>query len=209
MNRDSPSPPPAAEPAPRLRDRLREETARAILAAAEDVFAEEGLSAARMERIAGRAGVAVGTLYNHFEDRAALVAALCHSGRAALIERVDAALAQAEGLPARARLRALVEAMVAHARGRGRFLSVLVQAGEGPARAQPGGSLLDDLVARADAVVAAGVAAGELRPDVHGVFGRGLIGMVRMRVVQAIEGRAGWEGIADAVLDLFLGGAAR
>jgi AcrR family transcriptional regulator len=56
-------------PPPRLRERLREEAARAILAAAEEVFATDGLQA-RMERIAEQAGVAVGTLYNHFEDRA-------------------------------------------------------------------------------------------------------------------------------------------
>lgn len=207
MNRDSRSH--AAEPAPRLRDRLREETARAILSAAEEVFAEEGLHAARMERIAVRAGVAVGTVYNHFADRSALVAALCGAGRAALLAQIDAAVAAASAGGARAELRALVEAVIEHARGRGRFLSVLVQAGEGPARAQPGGSLLEQLVARADAVIARGVAAGALRPDPHGVFGRGLVGMIRLLVLRAIEEGAGWDGIADATLDLFLEGAAR
>ena len=61
---------------PRLRHRLREETVSAILEAAEHEFASDGLHAARMERIAARAGVAVGTLYNHFDDREALVLAL-------------------------------------------------------------------------------------------------------------------------------------
>src|SRR5512146_1839893 len=111
MNRDSRTSQPCSEQAPRLRDRLREETARAILSAAEEVFAEEGLHAARMERIAGRAGVAVGTLYNHFADRAALVAALCAAGRGVLLERIDAAVAAAAAGP-RAELRAFVEAVV-------------------------------------------------------------------------------------------------
>ncbi len=76
----------------RLRDRLRDETGRAILAAAEAVFAEDGLHDARMERIASRAGVAVGTLYNHFEDKDALVRSLVRSSRQALLDRVDGAV---------------------------------------------------------------------------------------------------------------------
>jgi AcrR family transcriptional regulator len=208
MNRDSRNAS-GFETAPRLRDRLREETARAILSAAEEVFAEEGLHAARMERIAGRAGVAVGTLYNHFEDRSALIAALCGAGRAALLDRVDAAVAAAAAGGARAELRAFLEAVVAHARQRGRFLSVLVQAGEGPARAQPGGALLEQLVARVEAVVARGAAAGELRADLHGLLAPALVGMIRLLVMRAIEGEAGWEEIAGAALELFLEGAAR
>src|SRR5512138_2747814 len=83
----------------RLRDRLREEYGRAILAAAEEVFAEDGLHAARMERIASRAGVAVGTLYNHFADKEALLAALARSRREGLFARVDASLAGVDGRP--------------------------------------------------------------------------------------------------------------
>src|SRR5512140_1582670 len=95
----------STQPHARLRDRLREETSRAILAAAEDVFASDGLSA-RMESIAAHAGVAVGTLYNHFEDRKALVAALVRSRREALVARIDGALADVRGEPVSAQLRA-------------------------------------------------------------------------------------------------------
>ena len=77
----------------RLRQRLRAETRAAILAAAEEVFAARGLRGARMEAIASRAGVAVGTLYNHFQDREALLSALIQSRRQALLDRVDRALA--------------------------------------------------------------------------------------------------------------------
>jgi len=82
MNQDSD----IAKPV-RLRDRLREEANRAILTAAEEVFSEEGLGA-RMEQIAARAGVAVGTLYNHFQDRGALVNALaCSTKGVVLLEK--------------------------------------------------------------------------------------------------------------------------
>lgn len=192
----------------RLRDRLREETGRVILEAAEAVFAEEGLHAARMERIAARAGVAVGTLYNHFRDRDALLRALARSRREALLERVDGALAAAEGKDVRARLRAFLEAVAAHAREHGRFLSVLVQAGEGPARPRPPRNLLAELVARADRIVADGVASGDLRPDGERVFGLALVGMARAVLIRSLEGEGG-DDPAEAILDLFLRGAAR
>src|SRR5256885_16022082 len=69
-----------------LRERLKGETQRTILEAAEEVFGKNGLSAARMEDIAGGGGVSVGTLYNHFHDRDALL-------RALIVTRREGALA--------------------------------------------------------------------------------------------------------------------
>src|SRR5512138_1426078 len=194
--------------AARLRDRLREETARAILEAAEAVFAEDGLHTARMERIASRAGVAVGTLYNHFRDKDALVRSLARSRREALLQRVDEALAAAAGKDVRERLRAFLGAVAAHAREHGRFLSVLVQAGEGPGRLRPPRTLIAELVARADRIVADGVASGDLRPDRASVFGLALVGMARAVLIRSIEGGVA-DDPTDAILDLFLDGAGR
>jgi AcrR family transcriptional regulator len=191
----------------RLRDRLREETGRAILEAAEAVFAEEGLHAARMERIATRAGVAVGTLYNHFRDKEALLRSLLRSRREALLERVDGALADAAGRPVRERLRAYLAAVATHARAHGPFLSVLVQAGEGPGRARPPRTLLAELVARADRIAADGIAAGELRPDPANVFGLAFVGMARAVLIRSLEGAP--LDVTDAIVDIFLEGAAR
>ena len=192
----------------RLRDRLREETSRAILAAAEEVFAADGLHA-RMESIASRAGVAVGTLYNHFEDRKALVGALVRSRREALLARVDAALAGVPGEPVEAQLRAYLTAVEQHARAHGPLLAVLMQAGEGPAESRPPRTLLDELVRRADAIVARGVMAGALRPDGEKLFGLALVGMARALVIRAVEGGADRGEAAGELLDLFLRGAAR
>jgi AcrR family transcriptional regulator len=72
-----------------LRTRLREATAAAILDAAEDVFAEQGLSGAHMNDIATRAGVAVGTMYNHFKDRDAMLAALMRERRMGMFAVMD------------------------------------------------------------------------------------------------------------------------
>src|SRR3981081_4254853 len=79
-----------------LRERLKGETQRAILQAAEEVFGDSGLSGARMEDIATRAGVSVGTVYNHFEDRDALLAELIVTRRHDLLARLDAALTSTE-----------------------------------------------------------------------------------------------------------------
>ena len=68
----------------RLRDRLREQTHVAILDAAEHIITEEGTPLARIDAIAQAAGVSVGTLYNHFADRDALVAAVILDRRRAL-----------------------------------------------------------------------------------------------------------------------------
>src|SRR6188508_1408133 len=100
-------------PGPRLRDRLKEATHGAILDAAETVFARDGVQRARMEDVAGEAGVAVGTLYNYFADRNALLDALLDERGAALFERIDAALAD-EKLPFEARLAAFLGATVEH-----------------------------------------------------------------------------------------------
>src|SRR3954463_14790871 len=73
----------------RLRERFRQETAEAVLQAAEEVFAEKGFHAASMSEIARRAGVAVGTLYNHFADRETLLKHLLDTRCQELLALVD------------------------------------------------------------------------------------------------------------------------
>ncbi|MFT3914799.1 MAG: helix-turn-helix domain-containing protein [Anaeromyxobacteraceae bacterium] len=192
----------------RLRDRMKEEAQRAILEAAEHVFGEEGFSA-RLDRVAARAGVAVGTLYNHFEDREALVGALSRARREALLARLDAALEAGQGKPFEAQLRSLLAAFGEHVRTHGRFLSRLAQAGEGPARAVPRGTLLDALRARADVLVARGVEVGALREDGRERFGLALVGLARTLLIQALVSGEDFAATEAAVAELFLRGAGR
>ncbi len=189
----------------RLRDRLRDETSRAILEAAEQVLSEDGLGA-RMERIAARAGVAVGTLYNHFRDREALASAVACATRESLFGRLDAAIAASSGRPVREQLRAFIAAVAEHSKAHGRYLTMLVQAGTGPASAKPGRQLLDELVGRAEVVVARGVQAGELRPDAREILSLALIGALRTANVRVLEGGTTWEALTEPLLDLFLRG---
>jgi AcrR family transcriptional regulator len=95
----------------RLKERLREVTSAAILQAAEDVLLDQGLGAP-MELIAARAGVAVGTLYNHFKDRKALVSSLLQKHREQLLAEVHEAEERTTKLPVRGQLVAMLQAMV-------------------------------------------------------------------------------------------------
>jgi AcrR family transcriptional regulator len=47
-----------------------------LLAAAEELFTRRGYAGTSMADVAGRAGVSVGTLYHHFQDKRALLLAL-------------------------------------------------------------------------------------------------------------------------------------
>jgi len=61
---------------PSLRDEAKAMYRRAVLAAAEQVFAAQGIRGARIQDIAKLARVSVGTVYNHFESKEDIVAAL-------------------------------------------------------------------------------------------------------------------------------------
>jgi AcrR family transcriptional regulator len=54
---------------PNARERSRLETRRRLIEAAEDLFARRGLARTRAADISREAGVAVGTLYLHFDDK--------------------------------------------------------------------------------------------------------------------------------------------
>lgn len=60
----------------RARDRARQVFRGAILDAAEEAFASAGFHGAHMQEIARRAGLAVGTIYNHFGQKEDVLAAL-------------------------------------------------------------------------------------------------------------------------------------
>jgi AcrR family transcriptional regulator len=64
-----------------------------LVAAARDVFAEEGVEAP-LEAIARRAGVGIGTLYRHFSTREALVEAICERRIGDLVAVAEAAAAE-------------------------------------------------------------------------------------------------------------------
>jgi len=96
---------------PKLRQRLRLEADAAILRAAERAVGGEGVGRVSMQAIAREAGVAVGTLYNHFGDRDGLLKALVVSHRHEFAETIEVAREHTRGRGFRAEAQAFVQAV--------------------------------------------------------------------------------------------------
>ena len=77
----------STQQAPGLRDRQKQERERRILKAAERLFARKGYPAVAMEDVAARAGLAVGTIYNYFPSKPALLLAIVRRETQSVLER--------------------------------------------------------------------------------------------------------------------------
>jgi AcrR family transcriptional regulator len=99
-----------------------------LLQAAEAVFAEEGLQTAKVESIAARAGVSVGTVYNYFADRNALVDAVMQHRKQELIQRLDQLAKETAGRPFHQRLDAVLRLILDHFHGQRPYFLLMMQA---------------------------------------------------------------------------------
>ena len=120
----------AAEFAERKRP-TQDERRAAILAAALDVFAENGFAAARLDDVAQRAGVAKGTLYLYFPDKEALFEALLQGLVSPVLQRIEV-LSEDTALPASAILTGILTVFQTEIIGtnRERILRLIIS--EGP-----------------------------------------------------------------------------
>ena len=194
---------PLERPVRRLRHELKLATAEAILTAAEAVFAEKGLQAARMEEIAASSGVAVGTLYNHFADRSALLEALVLSRRKALLGQLDAELDKSKGRPFVDQLRGFTTALFEHVAGHYSFFTVLMQ------EPHDHRAMLNELEARAQKLMQRGLSQKALRPQHTELLGAAFVGLLRGVLKRALlESRGQFGSCVEGVMDLFLRGAA-
>jgi AcrR family transcriptional regulator len=161
-----------------------------------------------MEDIASRAGVAVGTLYNYFRDRAALVAALTEARRGALVARLDEATGPGGGLPLAEALGGLLAAFFAHWAEHAPLLARLHEAGQlgrtGRGRAT---DVVREVGARIERLLRA-APPGTVRAGVEpGPAAAALVGMARgVALAAQREGRRPGPREAAVVLDLFLRG---
>ncbi|MBM2850671.1 MAG: transcriptional regulator, TetR family [Anaerolineales bacterium] len=92
------------------RQKEKEDRKEAILAAAREVFFEEGIRRATVEAIAARAEVAKGTVYLYFDTKETIVAHLLLEGLDVLGERLAKAYDESTPASAEARLRRLAAA---------------------------------------------------------------------------------------------------
>lgn len=104
------------------------ETVAAILEAAAQILEAGGLAAFTTNAVAERAGVSIGTLYQYFVDKNALLLALARQELGAALVEVGRALSGVDDPTPESRVRAMVRAMVHAFRGRSRARKAVVQA---------------------------------------------------------------------------------
>ncbi len=88
-------------------------TVDAILKATLQVLDEVGLQKVTTTRVAARAGVSVGTLYQYFPDKAALIGALKAADRARILASLTEVARAQRGRPLEAAFRAIIAAILA------------------------------------------------------------------------------------------------
>lgn len=171
---------------PRRRRESQEARRLAILAAACDVFLRHGYEAARLDAVAAAAGVAKGTLYLYFPNKAELLKAVI---RHHLVPRVEAAGAMADGLEGPAavilgRLLAGFGATVKNPTLRGLVHLVIAEAPRFPDIADfYRNEMIAVGMAAVRAVVRHGVATGEFRASGLEEFPQILLGPVMIALI--------------------------
>ena len=193
---------------PSLRERQRDEVTRALVDAAEAVIAERGLANAAIAEVARRAGVAVGTVYNHFADRDGLLRALFADRRARITPALRAA-ADVRGDSFEAELRAFVTTVLTVLDQHATFIRIAFEVGVARGRDAAGKAqgVIDELrTATAKVLARGGRTLGSRHAALHAPF---LIGALRAVVIEELAAGGIFAPHADAIVDLFLDGARR
>jgi AcrR family transcriptional regulator len=105
-----------------------EETVAAILEGAAQILEAGGLAAFTTNAVAERAGVSIGTLYQYFADKNALIRALAERELQATLARVRQALLGEIDPTPEGRVRVMIRAMITAFRGRQRARKAVLQA---------------------------------------------------------------------------------
>jgi AcrR family transcriptional regulator len=196
-----------------LRERQREQTAAAILDAAEELFADKGLVNAHMNDIASRVGVAVGTLYNHFKDRDSLLTALVQTRRAELIGRLDAFLDRPSSGSFRDDLTGFVREMGAFFEEHKRYHIILHRMEWGlhqdtfPSTAACAPEMKKELILRLDKLIRRGVKQKALRPALADYYAYLLMGTLRSIRLYNVDHGVDDQWPLDELVRFFMEGA--
>jgi AcrR family transcriptional regulator len=192
-----------------LRSRLKAATAQDILLAAEEAFAETGVREAGMQAIAARAGVAVGTIYNHFPDREGLLRALFEMRKRQLAARLDEVARASSTQPFRQQLEAYVRAMFAFVEEHRPFVLVALGSEPPPLSVSASPTAVTQIRGVVERLVRVGIKEGALRPDPAGLFPAVLSSTLRGVIVETARRGGSFTELAGPVIEAFLHGAAR
>jgi AcrR family transcriptional regulator len=195
----------------RLRERFRQETAEAVLQAAEEVFAEKGFHAASMSEIARRAGVAVGTLYNHFADRETLLKHLLDTRCQELLALVDHDWKELQDGRFTDQLMAFINTFFA-SKEKHRPLFLIAMQEEQAGRPVKSEHIKREVHQRVERLVKRGVKEGVLRERDAELFPSMLMGMIRGVMMRELYGASATIPLAECagpLVDMFINGARR
>jgi len=199
----------------RRRDEARALFRNAILDAAEAVFAERGFHGARIQDIAERARIAVGTVYNHFSQKDDVLSALLEERTEGLLAQVRAGGDDPKAF--RPRLEARVARMLAYVEEHRAFFAIANEHGlfagaVAPSARAPARNLerMETFRAVFRAIVEEGIASGDLEPLDADALARFLGGTMRAFLLSSLaQDGADVQEQATMTIDLFLYGAAR
>ncbi len=189
-----------------LKTQMREAVRAEILDAVEELIATRGLHGAPLAQIARRAGVAVGTLYNYFADRDAMIRALFDSRRAMLRPKLAAAIANASQLPFEKRLRQYMRDVFATFDEHRRFVKVAIETEHLKLSSSPGAS---EWLAQIESIVAAGVAEKVIDPKRAALLTMMLQGSLKTVLLRRAADGGVFVDEADPLVDIILDGARR
>jgi AcrR family transcriptional regulator len=186
-----------------VRETMRETVRVAILDAAEELIAEHGLHDAALVQIAKRAGVAVGTLYNYFTDRDALIRGLFESRRTTLRPKLLAAINAGADLAFEPRLRLFMHELLAAFESHRGFLKVAL---EKEHLKPPGSTTAQDLLGGVVDLIAAGVREGAIAAGTAKILPLVITGAIKAIIVQRLQDGSELTGDAAALVAILLDG---
>jgi len=194
----------------RLKDRFRSATRHAILEAAEDVFARDGVERARIDAIAAQAGVSVGTIYNHIGARDAVFDAVLDHRRRAFVDVLARAVREVADEDVGVQLEHLARAVLEDVDRHRGFFAIVLESAEGRLRKKPPETVAA-MLAEIQAVLKRGARSGALRDGMGRAHAALFAGMLRTAIRERLSGEStlGSARWAKTITALFLDGAAR
>ena len=175
-----------------LKEKFKEATNDSILLGAERIFAQQGLHAARMEDIAADAGVSVGTLYNHFEDRESLLSSLVEARQIEFLIRLDQRSRKLESDSFDHQLEGFISAVLEHFHIHRPFFTILMEGEHArdcktfPISLSKPRLTMEQLCRRVEALVQRGLQSGALRPEDSEIYPTMLMGMLKGILVRSL-----------------------
>jgi len=185
--------------------RARAATRAQLIASGQALFAERGLHRVTSHDIAAHAGVATGTFYNHFPDKAALFREITSEALAELERRLDVESLDHSGLPDA--VRAHAEALVSFTEDH-RELILILFSGDAEAAAVESDileKLATSFASERREMISAGAMPASLDPD---VLAQAIVGMWARVMAWWAEDpqRATRETVIDTLTNIQLGG---